>query len=241
MGESNYRTGIDRRSMAYQYYGKYRRFSNISISERILNTCFLLAIGIGYLVALANIYYTHQGRDGKPGLSVKDVMINYHGSPDQTRLGIAIKGVMEGNLKYKSDKEVILKWIQSGALEPEYIDHIAPVLNRDCVTCHSPAVNPSLPDLTNYTGVAQVASAGGVSLPCLIRIHDLRHTFAVRRVMLWHKHGADIDQAMLALSTYLGHAKISNTYWYLTAVPELMAIAADKFELYAQASAVDDD
>lgn len=46
------------------------------------------------------------------------------------------------------------------------------------------------------------------------RIHDLRHTFAVRRVMLWHKHGADIDQAMLALSTYLGHAKISNTYGY---------------------------
>ena len=73
------------------------------------------------------------------------------------------------------------------------------------------------------------------------RIHDLRHTFAVRRVMLWHKHGTDIDQAMLALSTYLGHAKISNTYWYLTAVPELMAIAADKFELYAQASEVEHD
>lgn len=67
------------------------------------------------------------------------------------------------------------------------------------------------------------------------RIHDLRHTFAVRRVMLWHKHGTDIDQAMLALSTYMGHAKISNTYWYLTAVPELMAIAAEKFESYAQA------
>jgi hypothetical protein len=184
MGESNYRTGIDRRSMAYQYYGKYRRFSNISISERILNTCFLLAIGIGYLVALANIYYTHQGRDGKPGLSVKDVMINYHGSPDQTRLGTAIKGVMEGNLKYKSDKDVILKWIQSGALEPEYIDHIAPVLNRDCVTCHSPAVNPSLPDLTNYTGVAQVASAGGVSLPCLIRISHI-HLFGIAFILFF--------------------------------------------------------
>ena len=45
----------------------------------------------------------------------------------------------------------------------------------------------------------------------------------MRRVMLWHEHGTDIDQAMLALSTYMGHAKISNTYWYLTAVPELMA------------------
>jgi len=71
------------------------------------------------------------------------------------------------------------------------------------------------------------------------RIHDLRHTFAVRRVLLWHEQGTDIDQAMLALSTYMGHAKISHTYWYLTAVPELMAVAAGKFERFAQAKEVD--
>lgn len=70
------------------------------------------------------------------------------------------------------------------------------------------------------------------------RIHDLRHTFAVKRVMLWHEHGSDIDQSMLALSTYMGHAKISNTYWYLTAVPELMALAVGKFELFIQAQEV---
>lgn len=62
------------------------------------------------------------------------------------------------------------------------------------------------------------------------RIHDLRHTFVVRRVMLWHAQGVDIDQAILALSTYLGHAMVTNTYWYLTGVPELMAVAAEKFE-----------
>jgi integrase len=64
------------------------------------------------------------------------------------------------------------------------------------------------------------------------RIHDLRHTFIVRRVMLWHTHGMDVDQAMLALSTYVGHAKVTNTYWYLTGVPELMAVAAAKFEAF---------
>jgi integrase len=66
------------------------------------------------------------------------------------------------------------------------------------------------------------------------RIHDLRHSFAVRRVMLWHEQGIDVDQAMLALSTYLGHAKISSTYWYLTGVPELMALVGGKFENYAE-------
>ena len=65
------------------------------------------------------------------------------------------------------------------------------------------------------------------------RLHDLRHTFAVRRMMLWHADGTDIEQMMLALSTYMGHAKICYTYWYLTAVPELMALAGGKFERFA--------
>lgn len=65
------------------------------------------------------------------------------------------------------------------------------------------------------------------------RLHDLRHTFAVRRMMLWHAEGTDVDQMMLALSTYMGHAEIFYTYWYLTAVPELMALAGDKFERFA--------
>jgi len=65
------------------------------------------------------------------------------------------------------------------------------------------------------------------------RLHDLRHTFAVRRMMLWHAEGTDVDQMMLALSTYMGHAEIFYTYWYLTAVPELMALAGGKFEHFA--------
>ena len=65
------------------------------------------------------------------------------------------------------------------------------------------------------------------------RIHDLRHTFICRRVMLWHEVGTDIDNAMLALSTYVGHAKVSDTYWYLTGVPELMAMAGQRFEMFA--------
>lgn len=70
------------------------------------------------------------------------------------------------------------------------------------------------------------------------RIHDLRHTFVVRRVMLWHAQGVDLDQAMLALSTYVGHAMVTNTYWYLTGVPQLMAVAAGKFESLMQAPEV---
>jgi integrase len=65
------------------------------------------------------------------------------------------------------------------------------------------------------------------------RVHDLRHSFAVRRLVLWHEQGVDIGQRMLALSTYLGHAKVSNTYWYLTGVPELMGLVGQRFERFA--------
>ena len=58
------------------------------------------------------------------------------------------------------------------------------------------------------------------------RIHDLRHTFVSRRLERWYREGVDIEQNLLALSTYIGHAKVTDTYWYLTATPQLMAIAA---------------
>lgn len=72
------------------------------------------------------------------------------------------------------------------------------------------------------------------------RIHDLRHTFVVRRILLWMAQGVDIDRAMLSLSTYVGHAHVTNTYWYLSAVPELMALAAGRFESYMRQSEVPD-
>jgi integrase len=68
-----------------------------------------------------------------------------------------------------------------------------------------------------------------------VRIHDLRHTFICRRLMLWQEGGADIDNAMLALSTYVGHLNVRDTYWYLEAVPELMAVAGERFEAFGEA------
>ena len=62
------------------------------------------------------------------------------------------------------------------------------------------------------------------------RIHDLRHTFAVRRLLSWRQTGQSIEHAMFWLCTYLGHAKISDTYWYLSGVPELMDVISARFE-----------
>lgn len=66
------------------------------------------------------------------------------------------------------------------------------------------------------------------------RIHDLRHRMVVRRIQLWHAQGADVDRKIAVLAAYLGHVVVSDVYWYLSAVPELMSIVADRFEDFAQ-------
>jgi integrase len=72
------------------------------------------------------------------------------------------------------------------------------------------------------------------------RLHDLRHTMAVRRVQLWHESGVSVDHAMFWLCTYLGHSRITDTYWYLTGVPELMDIVGAQFERFALAGGDDE-
>jgi integrase len=65
------------------------------------------------------------------------------------------------------------------------------------------------------------------------RIHDLRHTFACNRLLSWYEEGIDVNNVILMLSVYLGHAKVTDTYWYLTGIPSLMSIAAERFEHYS--------
>ena len=62
------------------------------------------------------------------------------------------------------------------------------------------------------------------------RVHDLRHSFAVQTLLDWQREGADIPGLLPVLSTYLGHIRPANTYWYLSATPELMQLAAARLE-----------
>ena len=66
--------------------------------------------------------------------------------------------------------------------------------------------------------------------PRRARIHDLRHTFAVNTLLSWYRDGGEIATRTPLLSTYLGHANPASTYWYLSAVPELLSLAAQRQE-----------
>jgi integrase len=62
------------------------------------------------------------------------------------------------------------------------------------------------------------------------RVHDFRHRFAIRTLLGWYQEGMDVEQQLPVLSTYLGHTCVRDTYWYLSACPELMQEAAQRLD-----------
>jgi integrase/recombinase XerD len=68
------------------------------------------------------------------------------------------------------------------------------------------------------------------SVTCRPRLHDLRHRFAVQTLLDWYRSGIDVQPLMPLLSTYLGHTQPSDSYWYLTAAPELLQFAAQRLQ-----------
>jgi integrase/recombinase XerD len=81
----------------------------------------------------------------------------------------------------------------------------------------------------------RLAAQAGItrrSASCRPRIHDLRHGFAVATVLHWYREDADVGAMMPILSTYLGHTDPKHTYWYLSAAPELMALAGRRLDAH---------
>lgn len=72
---------------------------------------------------------------------------------------------------------------------------------------------------------------------CRPRIHDLRHSFTVANLLDWYRRGEDVPAMLPKLSTYLGHADPKDTYWYLSAAPELLALAGQRLDTYLAGAA----
>lgn len=163
----------------------YKRFHDCSISEKLLDTIFLLTIGLGYLFALGHTYFSHEGRDGQPGMSVQDVEIAYYGKHQQTRLGAALNGGMGGNLEYPEQKEIIFKWVEGGTDIDEFNANVAPIMNENCVGCHSEDSGMNLHPLTTYEEVMELTRADtGASIESLVRVSHI-HLFGIAFILFF--------------------------------------------------------
>jgi integrase/recombinase XerD len=91
---------------------------------------------------------------------------------------------------------------------------------------HHSNINLVFNQLTTQVGIVRRSAT------CRPRIHDVRHSFAVATLTDWYRNGADVPAMMPRLSTYLGHTDPKNTFWYLSAAPELMALAGQRLDNY---------
>lgn len=87
----------------------------------------------------------------------------------------------------------------------------------------------------SWGALLRQADVGPTVDGCQPTIHGIRHSFAVRRLVDWHRRGLNVTALIPHLSVYLGHVGPQCTYWYLTATPELLSLAAEGFERYVAA------
>lgn len=78
--------------------------------------------------------------------------------------------------------------------------------------------------LSRQTGLRSPADRRGP------RLHDFRHRLAISTLLHWYKRGVDVEQRLPRLSTFLGHGHVTDTYWYLNSVPELMSLVARRLD-----------
>jgi integrase/recombinase XerD len=135
--------------------------------------------------------------------------------------------------KFGKSREVLLHESTVRALDDygELRDRLRPtakersffITTRGTRLCH-PTIYVPFRALLEQTGVKHP------SPPRRVRIHDLRHS-AVKTLLGWYRDGGDVAARMPLLSTYLGHVDPAATYWYLSAAPELLALAAERLEI----------
>lgn len=153
-------------------------FTDCSLADRLLYTAFLLLMGGSFVMALVYLYLSHEGHDGKPGVSIEDIVYNYYGNRTGTRLEAAIRGTMAPYIAVE-DRNHVIEWIKSGATEKDYQARIQPIFEKSCVTCHGPSLGLKVVDLTNFAGAQSVANIDtGASVLSLVRLSHI-HLFGI--------------------------------------------------------------
>ena len=154
----------------------YFHFKELPLSVRVLYSGALVVLGTAYLFAMIHVFVSHAGRDGEPGLSVKDLVIAYSGSQEASRLEIAIQGPMQGMLD-DEDRANIVAWVHSGATEEGYAN-VEPIFQNKCVMCHDEG-NPHQPALTSYDKILPLtAKDQGADIFSLVRVSHI-HLFGI--------------------------------------------------------------
>lgn len=140
------------------------------------------------------------------------------------------------NSKFDKSRLVFLHPSATIALS-EYLDHRTHWTSTKPSSSTTVFINTTNTPITTASPVfRELLAAAEITTPDHQpppRLHDLRHTFAVNTMLDWYRDGGNVQNRLPLLSTWLGHIDPASTYWYLHAVPELLALATDRLEAAA--------
>lgn len=155
-----------------------------SLPLKVLFTCFLLSVGIGYLMAVLYLFMIEIEPHSKNGTGmVQAVIIKYYGQRGVTRLEGTLEGAMGENLTPAQKKEVVA-WIRRGATEADFAS-VQEIFLDQCATCHSKESGMPLPPLTTYGEVSAFTQIDmGQSIKSLVRVSHI-HLFGISFIFMF--------------------------------------------------------
>ncbi len=205
----------------------YLHFQELPSSTRVLFTAALLVLSTGYLFALLYLYESHSGRDGKPGLSVNDVVIAYSGSKESTRLESALRGPMASMLP-ANEANHLITWIHGGLEKAKFGPEIAQIMEKRCLACHDGS-NPHIPNLITYDDLVEVAQLDeGVDIFTLVRVSHihlfgLTFIFFITGLIFSHAYVRPVWLKCLIIAFPFVQILLDIFSWYLTKISEPFA------------------
>ena len=156
---------------------------SLNLSVKSLFTGYLIAIGLGAILASAQILFTHGMADGKFGLSIDDIVYSYHGDPTHSKIETKLNGSMRDKAS-SVDKLKIIKWVRSGAPEDKWDSDMKAVFYNNCISCHSTI--PGIPNFMRYDNVKLVAKTNdGASTTSLTKVSHI-HIFAISFIFFFN-------------------------------------------------------
>ena len=156
---------------------------SLNITVKSLFSGYLLAIGLGAILASAQILFTHGMADGELGLSVDDIVYSYHGDPTNSKIETKLNGSMRDKASSK-DKITIIKWVRQGATREEWNNKIESIIHSNCLSCHSTI--PGIPNFSTYENVKKVTKIDeGASTSSLTRVSHI-HIFAISFIFFFN-------------------------------------------------------
>lgn len=149
---------------------------NLPTPVKVLFVGYLLAIGLGLCMAGLQIMLTHGMADGKPGLSIDDIVYSYYGNRNSSTLESKLNGSMKG-MGTPEARLAIVKWVRNDSPEKDWEPHMKAVFKDNCTMCHG--VIPGIPNFNNFDDAKKMAKVNeGATIQGLTRVSHI-HLFGI--------------------------------------------------------------